>query len=81
MCRLYNIIYNLCVIILSVSEFEKLKNSLEDYQVFRFEPTQQVLERYKDGGVAIIDQWIAAHARYVEAVVISKVKTCNFVSV
>lgn len=29
----------------------------------RFEPTWEELELYKDGGIAIIDQWICAHAR------------------
>ena len=27
-------------------------------------PTKEIHETYKDGGIAIIDQWIAAHARY-----------------
>lgn len=31
----------------------------------RFEPTWEELELYKDGGVAIIDQWVCAHARCV----------------
>lgn len=30
----------------------------------RFEPSSEDLELLKDGGVAIIDQWICAHARY-----------------
>lgn len=29
----------------------------------RFEPTWEELELYKDGGVAIIDQWVCSHAR------------------
>jgi hypothetical protein len=29
----------------------------------RFEPTWEELELYKDGGIAIIDQWICSHAR------------------
>lgn len=29
----------------------------------RFAPTRGELELYKDGGVAIIDQWVCAHAR------------------
>ncbi|CAJ0965035.1 unnamed protein product [Ranitomeya imitator] len=33
-------------------------------EMVRFEPTWEELELYKDGGVAIIDQWICAHARY-----------------
>ncbi|XP_019630147.1 PREDICTED: GDP-fucose protein O-fucosyltransferase 2-like [Branchiostoma belcheri] len=30
----------------------------------RFKPTKEQLNKYKDGGIAIIDQWICAHARY-----------------
>ncbi len=41
------------------------QNHLEGYNVFRYTPTKEVHERYKDGGVAIIDQIIASHARYV----------------
>ncbi|XP_068101310.1 GDP-fucose protein O-fucosyltransferase 2 isoform X2 [Hyperolius riggenbachi] len=33
-------------------------------EMVRYEPTWEELELYKDGGVAIIDQWICAHARY-----------------
>ena len=33
------------------------------YEVYRYEPNQEVIEEFKDGGVAIIDQWICAHAR------------------
>ena len=33
-------------------------------EMTRFEPTWDDLELLKDGGVAIIDQWICAHARY-----------------
>lgn len=25
---------------------------------------KDVVEKFKDGGIAIIDQWIVAHARY-----------------
>jgi peptide-O-fucosyltransferase len=48
----------------SVAEFADLKSKLGKYRVVRFEPTREIVEKYKDGGVAIIDQWIAAHARY-----------------
>ncbi|KAK1165869.1 hypothetical protein AOXY_G14515 [Acipenser oxyrinchus oxyrinchus] len=43
-------------------ELEELKKLLPE--MGRFEPTWEELELYKDGGVAIIDQWICAHARY-----------------
>ncbi|KAK7508028.1 hypothetical protein BaRGS_00000993 [Batillaria attramentaria] len=49
----------------SSKEFEKLKGYLDGYEVFRYEPpSEEVHETYKDGGLAIIDQWICAHARY-----------------
>ncbi|XP_048390967.1 GDP-fucose protein O-fucosyltransferase 2 isoform X1 [Stegostoma tigrinum] len=43
-------------------EVNELKRLLPN--MLRFEPTQEELQLYKDGGVAIIDQWICAHARY-----------------
>lgn len=43
-------------------ELEELKRLLPE--MLRFEPTWEELELYKDGGVAIIDQWICAHARF-----------------
>lgn len=42
-------------------EQEELRKLLPE--MVRFEPTWEELELYKDGGVAIIDQWICAHAR------------------
>ncbi|XP_064644604.1 GDP-fucose protein O-fucosyltransferase 2-like isoform X2 [Lineus longissimus] len=45
-------------------EYSELKKDLKDYEVFRYQPTESELQQYKDGGVAIIDQWICAHARY-----------------
>ncbi|KAM4626827.1 GDP-fucose protein O-fucosyltransferase 2 [Discoglossus pictus] len=43
-------------------EMEELRKRIPE--MVRFEPTWEELELYKDGGVAIIDQWICAHARY-----------------
>ncbi|XP_071779234.1 GDP-fucose protein O-fucosyltransferase 2 [Centroberyx gerrardi] len=43
-------------------ELEDLKRMLPE--MVRFEPTWEDLELLKDGGVAIIDQWICAHARF-----------------
>lgn len=43
-------------------EQEELKKLVPE--MVRFEPTWEELELYKDGGVAIIDQWICAHARF-----------------
>ncbi|NXT22101.1 OFUT2 fucosyltransferase, partial [Syrrhaptes paradoxus] len=43
-------------------EVELLKKLLPG--MVRFEPSWEELELYKDGGLAVIDQWICAHARY-----------------
>ncbi|NXU63862.1 OFUT2 fucosyltransferase, partial [Horornis vulcanius] len=43
-------------------EIELLKKLLPE--MVRFEPSLEELELYKDGGLAVIDQWICAHARY-----------------
>lgn len=43
------------------TELEELRRLLPE--MVRFEPTWEELELYKDGGVAIVDQWICAHAR------------------
>ncbi|XP_077922065.1 GDP-fucose protein O-fucosyltransferase 2 isoform X2 [Halichoerus grypus] len=44
------------------TEHEELRKLLPE--MVRFEPTWEELELYRDGGVAIIDQWICAHARF-----------------
>ncbi|XP_047420934.1 GDP-fucose protein O-fucosyltransferase 2 isoform X1 [Sciurus carolinensis] len=44
------------------AEFEELKKLLP--RMVAFEPSWEELELYKDGGVAIIDQWICSHARF-----------------
>ncbi|KTG05089.1 hypothetical protein cypCar_00038574 [Cyprinus carpio] len=46
-------------------ELAKLKRMLPE--MVRYEPTWEDLELLKDGGVAIIDQWICAHARWTKA--------------
>ncbi|PWA31215.1 hypothetical protein CCH79_00002911 [Gambusia affinis] len=43
-------------------ELRELKRLLPD--MVRFEPSKEDLELLRDGGVAIIDQWICAHARF-----------------
>lgn len=46
-------------------EFEELKGYLKEYEVLRYKPpSDEIHKTYKDGGLAIIDQWICAHARY-----------------
>ncbi|KAK7939644.1 hypothetical protein WMY93_002970 [Mugilogobius chulae] len=43
-------------------EIRELKRLLPE--MVRFEPSAEDLDLFKDGGVAIIDQWICAHARF-----------------
>ncbi|KAH9498427.1 GDP-fucose protein O-fucosyltransferase 2 [Bulinus truncatus] len=45
-------------------EFDSLKRYLKEFSVYRYEPSLEIKKKVKDGGVAIIDQWICAHARY-----------------
>ncbi|XP_074652453.1 GDP-fucose protein O-fucosyltransferase 2-like [Tubulanus polymorphus] len=45
-------------------EYGELKWFLKDYKVERFRPSSEELNQFQDGGIAIIDQWICAHARY-----------------
>ncbi|XP_071870006.1 O-fucosyltransferase 2 [Bombus fervidus] len=45
-------------------EFSELKQYLSNYTVLRFISSNYVLSKFKDGGVAIIDQIISSHARY-----------------
>ena len=45
-------------------EYEDLKDLLKGFEVYRYKPsTEKELKKLKDGGVAIIDQWICAHAK------------------
>nr|CAH8821957.1 unnamed protein product [Trichobilharzia regenti] len=45
-------------------ELDNLKLLLYPYQVYTYEPNELEWMLYGPGGVAIIDQWICAHARY-----------------
>ncbi|KAK2173863.1 hypothetical protein NP493_845g01010 [Ridgeia piscesae] len=45
-------------------ELDELRRELKGVTVTRFERTKEALNEYKDGGIAIIEQWICAHARY-----------------
>jgi len=44
-------------------DIEQLKSYFKG-EVHRFPRTKGTLNKFKDGGIAIIDQWIVAHARY-----------------
>ncbi|KAL6262215.1 hypothetical protein P5V15_007311 [Pogonomyrmex californicus] len=46
------------------NEFEELKSYLPQYKVMKFVPSNYVINKFKDGGVAIIDQIICSYARY-----------------
>lgn len=45
-------------------EFEELKSYLPQYKVLKFVPSDYVINKFKDGGIAIIDQIICSYARY-----------------
>lgn len=45
-------------------EFAELKTHLYKFKVLRFEPSPALKYDIKDGGVAIVDQIICAHAKY-----------------
>ncbi|XP_018347461.1 PREDICTED: GDP-fucose protein O-fucosyltransferase 2 [Trachymyrmex septentrionalis] len=45
-------------------EFEELKLYLPQYKVMKYVPSDYVINKFKDGGVAIIDQIICSYARY-----------------
>lgn len=36
----------------------------DQVEVFWYKPTSSDIDRYGDGGIAIIDQWILSHAKY-----------------
>lgn len=45
--------------------FQQLKDEIGDrYRVSRYIPSQSILEKYGDGGVAIVDQIICSYARF-----------------
>ena len=44
-------------------EVRQLRKHLAEYSIHQYEPTLNIISKYKDGGVAIVDQWICAHAR------------------
>ena len=63
------ITYNECIynstiyfsISFPISEIDYLKNELP---LVKYDAPKKILQKYGDGGVAIIDQWICAHAKY-----------------
>lgn len=59
-----------------LAEQEELRKLLPE--MVRFEPTWEELELYKDGGVAIIDQWICAHARCLGSWCLSEVPVAPY---
>lgn len=49
------------------AELKELQGELKGVTVVRFDRTREALNQYKDGGIAIIEQWICAHARWVQS--------------
>ncbi|CAB4053944.1 POFUT [Lepeophtheirus salmonis] len=45
-------------------EFRVLESNLQEFEVYRYSPPTKVKKVIKDGGVAIVDQIICAHAQY-----------------
>ncbi|XP_060536544.1 GDP-fucose protein O-fucosyltransferase 2 [Cylas formicarius] len=46
-------------------EYDGLRSKLEQkYEVYRYEPTDVIKEKFNEGGVAIIDQIICSYSRY-----------------
>ncbi|XP_040563245.1 GDP-fucose protein O-fucosyltransferase 2 [Lepeophtheirus salmonis] len=45
-------------------EFRVLESNLQEFEVYRYSPPTKVKRVIKDGGVAIVDQIICAHAQY-----------------
>ncbi|XP_051175782.1 GDP-fucose protein O-fucosyltransferase 2 [Leptopilina boulardi] len=45
-------------------EFKKLEKYLENFKIIKFIPNERENNKFKDGGIAIIDQIICSHARY-----------------
>lgn len=59
--------YKLKLIYLATDSDEKEIQELQSIvkaKIKKFPRTKEIIKTFKDGGVAIIDQWIAAHARY-----------------
>jgi len=47
-----------------IEEYNEFRSLLPKFNVVKFQPDRKQLERFKDGGVAIIDQLICSHAKY-----------------
>jgi len=59
--------YDLNMVYVSTDGTDKEVQELQSYftaKVVRFPRPKDVIKKFKDGGVAIIDQWIVSHARY-----------------
>lgn len=54
--------YLIFLISLLAVEFDEIQQYIPGAK--RFIPSNEMLEEILDGGVAIVDQWICAHSRY-----------------
>jgi len=45
-------------------ELDELQSYIKSGKVYQMARPKELVQKYKDGGIAIIDQWIVAHARY-----------------
>ncbi|XP_055327837.1 GDP-fucose protein O-fucosyltransferase 2-like isoform X2 [Paramacrobiotus metropolitanus] len=55
---------NISVVFLATDEVRELKQNLPGITVWTYNPSQQLLSTIKEGGAAIVEQWICAHARF-----------------
>lgn len=51
-------------VLISLIEYDSLKAELSKYEVYKYNPSEEIMEKHKDGGVAIIEQIICSHAYY-----------------
>ena len=59
--------YKISIVYVSTDAPDKEIQELQSHfkaNIFRFPRPKDIIKNFKDGGVAIIDQWIVAHARY-----------------
>lgn len=49
----------------SMTEYVELEDLMKPYKVHRYKPSPEFFDQWGDGGIAIIDQIICAHARLV----------------
>ena len=67
-----NILFSSFFSFFVITEVKELQSYFKA-KIYRFPRSKEEVGMYKDGGIAIIDQWIAAHARFVISVTIGNI--------